>query len=69
MNEEMFNCIYCKGKATNEMYLWQCYAPGTYFQHWNMETQIGCVENTNNTSPFGEQYPTTESHKNLNKSK
>jgi hypothetical protein len=49
-----FNCIYCNGKASSELMLVQVYAPGTYFQHWNLETQRGCEANKENKSPIGE---------------
>jgi hypothetical protein len=32
----------------------QVYAPGTYFQHWDLETQKGCKVNKENKSPMGQ---------------
>jgi|688.fasta_scaffold758761_2 hypothetical protein len=54
MNKEMFTCIYCNGEASSKLMLVQVYAPGTYFQHWDLETQKGCKANKENKSPMGQ---------------
>lgn len=51
----MPRCIYCNGEATNKMHLISVYAPGTYFQHWDVEKQKGCSKNKENISPSGKR--------------
>jgi hypothetical protein len=54
--EEYFKprCIYCKIGSTEENpMLFRVYAPGEYWQHWDLKTG-GCKENIENRNPVGD---------------
>lgn len=47
---------YCHKDATDNEFLFNVYnTAGTYWQHWNYETNRGCKENLENINPSGKR--------------
>ena len=52
MHNNIHKCIYC-GKSDGMLMLIN--APGTYFQHFDINTGKMCIENTDKILPNGEK--------------